>query len=616
MARNHNNPLATSISEKGNPRSLTKRRHKPVKRTKHKPAARLGKSNSFRLSNSSAEAHIALNPPPQRVEQAQVHVPIDEHSEDEEILDGEDEFGERMISESTSSSFQCVLRRKDDEDSGESSLKDVSSLRGSHCNSNSHIDSPIPENGKLATLHADPDEEYPPVCTDFLGVPPSAIGDMLQVWEFVTAFSKTLRLTPFKLIHLQQAVVHSERSSLVDSCIVRLVQTIISDKGLVEELGISESVVKALTEMDPKRVVGSTLDGLPNILSFESDEVDDHLLHATVKKLATVSSRWAFYKTIDPGARFRVLRELVDYATMTDALRKCVSDSMEHTEEEKKKAREEHSANRKRLQLQIRELRTELADYKVKNGLVDNGSQTEAGKVDANGNGKESGRKSESASMSTEREEAMTRQEKLRVLQRERREREDRKSKERGAELIISKIEKIRGSLKALKTVRQRGRGKEGSNGEIMRPYSNMAPSVQREDPVRTYAIGSDREDRCYWFFQGSGRIWIENTRNGDWYTLTNSESIQGLLKWLSPYRKEEELLKENILHHLELIESEMEQEAKDILQVELEMQEVMRLDAQRTTRARKRKASMEAQLKTKKCGSIPTFLDYHNAEI
>lgn len=560
---------------------------------------------SKRSPNESPERKASAKEEKRKKKYFQHVSPTDVPSLEEEILDGAGSDGERIPLGSISS-FESDVGEKADVES-EGSRRELVSLSQRAKGHRSKWHTRARPKRRFIPPCLDPKEPYPTASKDFLGVPTNAIGDLLQVWDFISSFSKTLRLTGFKLHHLQQAIVLTDRTALLDACILRLVQAIILDDGLVKELRIPSAVTKGLGSKAGKNGVALILQNLPNILDFESDEKDDHLLQTTVAKLDGSNNKLAFYKVLDPAEKLRILRELVDYATMADHLRACVTDSMDHAEEEKKKAREENSANRRKMESQLRELRTELLEYRTKNGLLENGSIADSDRGGMH-SGKENGIKSESASVASDREEQLSRKEKMLVAKKERREQEERREKERGAEAILARIDKVKAGLKTLKTMRLRNKPRDGDD-RLAGPGSTVGPGDVHEDPVRTYPLGTDRRQQCYWFFSGSGRLWVEDTVSGDWVSFSDMDSIHGLMKWLSPNRKAELALKRNLRQRLEVIENMMIQEKKDIEQAENEEKEAEM--APRTTRAGKRRAT---QVKAKK-RTVATFLDYRNLE-
>lgn len=506
----------------------------------------------------------------------------------------------------------------------------------------------------------DPDVTYPEVSRDFGGIPSTSVSDLLQVWDFVSNFCKSLKLTPFPLYHLEQAVVYGARCSILDSCILRLVRTAMSDPGLVSDLGIEDNVVRAVQNSAQKshNAVWTVLEHLPQMLQFESPDfdADDDFLQDTVTLLRK-GGKSAFFNKIDTAGRLRVLRELVDYACMADVLRECVTDSLEHVEEEKKKGREEFTLNRKRIEAQIKQLRQDVFDHKIKHGLTDqaeegmtatetafvstdsipdtpgvsgHSSSRENGQqlLDRHSNHQDSKRNEsvaieadETTATATSGPTALSRQEKRMQSAREQQERDKRKSAIRELDALEDRLERARASLRALKKSRimlytrelNNGQnvGPDGSpeaskvgsgvgNGNVVRTRRKFAVE-EPEDPVRTHALGEDRLGRRYWFLDGCGRIWIEDVPSNEWSALVTTDGVDALLKWLNPVRENEQVLHANITHRLQDITNEMNTES------------VMR-SLEKKSRGHMTRSNKKANKKGS-TSSAPNFLNYRNTE-
>lgn len=519
---------------------------------------------------------------------------------------------ERISAETSSCHDSDAMRADDDNDSGTVSEREDASSIDDESVRQRERDSERYRRSLIASV-ADPDEPYPGTSQKFSGIPPTAIGDLLHLWEFVNAFSTTLRLSSFKLRHLEQAIVHNDRSPLLDACITRLMRAIIADKELAEELGVSNSVSKAVNSR-AKNAIVKILEALHHVLSFESDEVYDEFLLSTVNKLENSPDKWAFYRVIEPAGKLRILRELVDYVVMTDKIRNCIADSMEHAEEEKKKAREENAANRKKLETQIKELKAELFEYRVKAGLIDPPADSDREKYIASD--AKDGTASEDNAGDSSKENGLSRKQKLVAAKREKAEEEERRTKERVADGIVARLQKLKANLKMLKNLRLRNRtsacAKEGDLFDNSAPAPSMPFAAPHEDPVRTHPMGTDRKDRRYWFFEGSGRIWIEDMKSGEWSTLHTLKGLNELLRWLSTSRPEEQQLRKRIRQRHELIVMEMANEEKCIELEEEEAPESSTEVTSRSTRAGKRRADQVQKEKTKSKGA-GTFLDYRN---
>lgn len=523
----------------------------------------------------------------------------------------------------------------------------------------SEYDGPSHHEHDQERITKDPDFSYPEVSRDFCGIPSTSVPDLLQVWDFVSNFCKSLKVTPFPLYHLEKAVVHGARCSILDTCILRLVRTAMSDPGLVADLGVADSVIRAVQSgaQKPYTAVTTVLEHLPQLLQFESPDfdADDDFLQKTVSILSK-GGKGAFFDKIDAAGRLRVLRELVDYACMADVLRECVTDSLEHVEEEKKKAREEFTASRKRIEAQIRQLRQRVLDHKEKHGLIDQmeegATATESALVSTDRLTNTSGvsgfsgnhenreqlldqdldpqnlNHKDTVVIHLDEPEAKTsspvtlsRKEKRLQSAKEQQERDKRKNAIRELDSLEDQLERARANLRALKKSRiilyTRELNSGHDNGVVGTPEMNKATGgagngtpvrtrrkfaiEEPEDPVRTHALGYDRDGRRYWFLDGCGRVWIENSLSNEWCALVTVESVHALLKWLNPQRENEQVLHANITHRLQDISNEMKSESW-----------------LKSSENRSREHPTRSQKKVNKGGSASStsnFLNYRNTE-
>lgn len=590
-------------------RPKAKTAHSVLQKSRGKFAKEGPPRKKKRLKSGSDTSDMGEDPPDVRMKNSKSPVSIDDGSVRK--AHGEQDRG-RVSAETSSCHDSDVVLVDDDNDSGTvSEREDASSID----------DESVRQRGRdreryrrsLIASVADPEEPYPETYQQFSGIPANAVGDMLHLWEFVNAFSGTLRLSSFKLRHLEKAIVYNERSPLLDACITRLMRSILADKELADELGVSNTVYKAVNSKS-RNAITKILEALHHVLSFESDEVYDESLLSTINKLENSSDKWAFYRVIEPAGKLRILRELVDYVVMTDKIRNCISDSMEHAEEEKKKAREENAANRKKLETQIKRLKAELFEFRVKTGLVDPPADSEREKFQANDT--KDSTTSEDNTGDSSKENGLSRKEKLVAAKKEREEEEDRRANERVADGIVARLDKLKANLKMLKNLRLRNRtsacAKEGDLFDSSAPAPSMPFAAPHEDPVRTHPMGTDRKDRRYWFFEGSGRIWIEDTKSGEWSTINTSQGLNKLLCWLSTSRPGEQQLRKRIRQREQQIALEMANEKKSIELGEEEAQESATEATSRGTRAGKRRAERVQKDKTTNRGT-GTFLDYRN---
>jgi DDT domain/Williams-Beuren syndrome DDT (WSD), D-TOX E motif len=446
----------------------------------------------------------------------------------------------------------------------------------------------------------DPDVPYPTLLSDFGGVPARFVGKLLQIWDFVVAFGRILRVPSCTLTALEGAISASTPQPLINCIVIRLVYTIIADKNLTEELEIQPNVAGTLNVIKPSKRASSAdavLKVLPSMLSYEPNdtEVEDRELARIADVLSSSDDSAPFYSALEPIDRIRVLGELVEYACMADSLRECVQDSIEHAVEERKKAREEVVANRRKLEVQLKDLRDELDLYrtrhnlesrviddtivstepglaaKASHGLKSDGavhniagdviqgeagglqgappslspSDTDVGSDEVMRVCESNGKRIMSEGWDKLSAKKLSRKQKLDVARRERDQERERRELRRGEEVIELKIERVRAALKALRSVRLR-QPRESNKDTPTSTNGFEAPLVNLDsglDPVRVYSLGTDRNERGYWFFPAVGRLWVEDLVTREWSYLAGGDEISKLLTWLSPSRRSEAAL-------------------------------------------------------------------------
>lgn len=410
----------------------------------------------------------------------------------------------------------------------------------------------------------DPDERFPTVVSEFHGIPPLAVADLLHVWHFMSTFYRALRIPWCSLATFERAVAANEPRTWLSRLVIRLVYTILSDDNLVSEFGLRKATVNELKAIKPSRRCGAVpevLGALPALLSPEAveDEPADRGLSRAFAQMRDSSDRLPFYTVITAAERVRILRELVDYACMSDALRECVQNSIEHAVEERKRAREEIAANRKKYESQLKDLREELDEYR-RNHDMDLGEPTEGG-VQTD----EPAAESDDAKL--------TRKEKLSAARREREAERAKRDVQRGAQALELKIEKMRASLKALRSVRLRQtrtdstrREEAGRTDGTTReppPVSCAGVIDSESDPVRSYHLGTDRHGRVYWVFDGVGRLLIEDPAAGTWCYMAEKGELAQLLRWLSPSRPSEVAIAADLQKRMTKLEAAIVREAR-----------------------------------------------------
>ena len=443
---------------------------------------------------------------------------------------------------------------------------------------------------KVSSSSDEPAKQFPAVCTDFSGVPEDYVGDMLQIWDFMTAFGKILRITSCGLLTFERALSSASQEPIIDALLIRLVYTIVSDKQLVEDMAIEPDLVMSLLSIKSSRrrsAIKEILYALPSILRVEMDASDYHdgKLLDVVNVLVSSEEIFAFYLCIDSAGRVLILRQLVELACGADALRECVFDSLEHAAEERKKARENIIVGRRKIETQLKDLRDELEAYKHRHNLeitsIDGGPTVTESITNPSGgqsrslsgsDGVSEGARPQSHKLFAAK---TSRKEKLETGRRIRQLEQERRTVERGAEVLEAKIDKLKSTLKAMKTARLH-LSREPSKSNVSKsaqfvPGKDPAPSdsISRAhldfdcDPVRTYALGHDRKHRSYWFFPDVGRLWIESTSLQSWCYLNDKLELNKLLDWLSPARQAEARLVTELTKVMPAIEAAIAKSAR-----------------------------------------------------
>lgn len=429
---------------------------------------------------------------------------------------------------------------------------------------------------------------YPNTCDEFSGIPSRKIGDVLQLWDFITNFSALLRLPRCSFDCLEQALISSPPQRLLEDILERFFEIVWSDTDLCEQLGIGNSGSTRLHNAHGASLRENLLSLVSAIL--ENDDGGESFSSAyVVEKLFEKSKENIFQCLPDATDRIDLLRRLMEYACATTVLRECVTDSIEHDAEEKRKARDEVLFNRRRLELEMRKLQEDLVSFRER--LVHDESNIDSipridtdgrksahnnntGFVDAEDHrfpaGIVSGKVQNAARHGIKKSETgrvskLSRKDMILATRRAQQLERERRGFQRKAELTEAKLEKVKASLKLLRNIKLRHSKENQSTSRRQRrfPLKTDAPQGTGDildghsDVVRTYSLGIDRQDRAYWYLPGTGRLWIEDARNGRWSFISNMDDLGTLQRWLSASRKCEDKLKENLTCATPFIERE-----------------------------------------------------------
>ncbi|KAL6899769.1 hypothetical protein ACP4OV_006427 [Aristida adscensionis] len=213
----------------------------------------------------------------------------------------------------------------------------------------------------------------PPLATDFR-VPRYSVGDLLMVWDFCMSFGRLLHLSPFSLADLENAVCHKESNALLVEIHTALFHLLIKDEGYFSILRTKKQKLKVWTEC------------LCDFL--EMTKIEDLSSNiGTVKR--------DYHGLIDTDTKLKILRELVEEAITTSAMRENLSERVEQ-QQELAAAKRENTRKGKENQ-----------NLNIEIGMENEKNQTDAvkddnGSIDEKGKGKEEKDKSDSSQSKTE----------------------------------------------------------------------------------------------------------------------------------------------------------------------------------------------------------------------
>ncbi|GJN21326.1 hypothetical protein PR202_gb08792 [Eleusine coracana subsp. coracana] len=150
----------------------------------------------------------------------------------------------------------------------------------------------------------------PLLATDFR-VPRYCVGDLLMVWDFCLSFSRLLKLSPFSLTDLENAICHKESSVLLVELHAAIFHLLIKDQDPAP-FGCPLHPV--------------FLYALQVSLVTWGEYLCDFLEMTKIEDLASNIStvRRGYYGLLDTAIKLKVLRELVEEAVTTSAIRELL----------------------------------------------------------------------------------------------------------------------------------------------------------------------------------------------------------------------------------------------------------------------------------------------------
>uniref|UniRef100_A0A0A9D810 DDT domain-containing protein n=1 Tax=Arundo donax TaxID=35708 RepID=A0A0A9D810_ARUDO len=177
----------------------------------------------------------------------------------------------------------------------------------------------------------------PPLSTDFR-VPIDSVGDLLMVWDFCLSFGRLLCLSPFSLSDLENAICNKESNLIL----------LVEIHAAFFHLLIKDQSEYFTFVQNKKRTRKVTLvtwaDYLGDFLEMMGKEEFSC-------KLSTV--RRGHYGLIDPGLKLKILRELVNEAITTSALREKLDERIDQQQALAAAKREDARKNREEQRLNM-----------------------------------------------------------------------------------------------------------------------------------------------------------------------------------------------------------------------------------------------------------------------
>uniref|UniRef100_A0A0D9W599 DDT domain-containing protein n=1 Tax=Leersia perrieri TaxID=77586 RepID=A0A0D9W599_9ORYZ len=153
----------------------------------------------------------------------------------------------------------------------------------------------------------------PPLSTDFR-VPVDSVGDLLMVWDFCMSYGRILCLSPFSLSDLENAVCHKESNLvLLVEIHAALIRLLIKDGG-----GYFMFLQNKRRKL--KVTLVTWAEYLCDFLEMTSKEEFS-------SSLSTV--RRGHYGLVHTAVKLQILRELVDEAVTTSAVRQSIAEKID-----------------------------------------------------------------------------------------------------------------------------------------------------------------------------------------------------------------------------------------------------------------------------------------------
>lgn len=419
-----------------------------------------------------------------------------------------------------------------------------------------------------------------PLPSDKFHIPSENIGNLLLVWDFLSCFSKLLRLSPFSVDEFESAIAYEGASDLINEAHFCLLTLLINDHGEYYNL---------IQETKREEVI---------TLKDWSEYLCDFLELENETKFANHSMmiRKGYYSMLGVDVKLEILLELVHAAISTGAVRERLDFCFEQ--------QQDLVARKKEEDLEEARKRREEKRLKATEGGGHESQQDSDLKGDDHESHQETNLKgldqSTCDSMNTSKlaEDDKNRTSKLDVLKSRRI-----SMKKNLEEKTALELEKEASRLEELKRLREEHKAKsevarlKKLKEERLIQFEREIEKVQ----ILTVSLGKDRDHNIYWFFHRDGRLFVESADHRAWGYYSSKEEVDMLMGSLNPKGVRELSLWTQLEKSYSKICTALQKRSKELTQ---------RVDVEDTSVLRR---SVRVSALPKDENKVPSFLRYVN---
>ncbi|KAM0940236.1 putative transcription factor & chromatin remodeling DDT family [Dioscorea sansibarensis] len=380
--------------------------------------------------------------------------------------------------------------------------------------------------------------DRPPLCTEFK-MPMDCVGDLLMIWNFCTSFSRLLNLWPFSLEDFANSICHKE------SDLALIVET----HSALLRLLIKDGSNYFMAIQKKKRKTKITL---VNWAEYVCDFLEMGNQAELSGRLTTIKR--GHYGLLDARVKLCILRELVEEALLTDAVRERLNECVERQQVLAATKRDQTRKQKEEQHLKKEESATSEMNQMH---LLENG-KTNLDNLDV----QENGAKKEDATNSKDAK------------------RKPKSNKEGFAEKGNT-ASGAGGSLKVQK--KGTAKSKESQEKTFEEQQKEHLEREMEKLSIRSSSLGKDRNHNRYWMFRREGRLFVESSDSKRWGYYSSKEELDALLGSLNPKGERERALKKQLEKLYNWISNALQKRSKDVNQKILLEEAVLR----RSTRVR-----------------------------